>query len=62
MNLCTASWPCDAKDWHLYDVVKDPLTLRQGAADFQWREVDLDTGPRLWQEMETLSREVFSAV
>jgi glutaredoxin len=32
---------------HLCDVVKQTLIQVQGEADFQWREVDIDTDPEL---------------
>lgn len=31
------------KGCHLCDVVKETLTQLQGVADFQWRELDIDT-------------------
>lgn len=33
----------------LCDVVKDTLKQLEGAADFEWREVDIDTDPQLRQ-------------
>ncbi len=35
------------KGCHLCDVVKETLAQVQGEADFQWREVDIDTDPEL---------------
>ena len=35
---------------HLCDVVKETLAQVQGQADFQWREVDIDTDPELRQK------------
>jgi glutaredoxin len=35
---------------HLCDVVKETLTQLQGEADFQWREVDIDSDPELRQK------------
>ena len=35
---------------HLCDILKDTLTQLQGQADFQWREVDIDTDPELRQK------------
>lgn len=32
---------------HLCDVVKETLAQLQDHADFQWREVDIDTDPEL---------------
>jgi glutaredoxin len=32
---------------HLCEVVKDTLTRAQSRAEFQWREVDIDTDPEL---------------
>jgi len=32
---------------HLCDIVKETLTQLQGDADFQWREVDIDTDAEL---------------
>lgn len=32
---------------HLCDVVKDTLTQLRSQADFQWRDVDIDTNPEL---------------
>jgi glutaredoxin len=32
---------------HLCEVVKETLTRAQSRADFQWREVDIDTDPEL---------------
>jgi glutaredoxin len=37
------------KGCHLCDVVKETLAEAQGAAEFQWREVDIDTDPELRQ-------------
>lgn len=38
------------KDCCLCDVVKDTLAQAQAEADYQWREVDIDTDPQLRQE------------
>jgi glutaredoxin len=38
------------KGCHLCDVVKDTLIRLDGQADFQWREVDIDTDPELRQQ------------
>lgn len=38
------------KECHLCHVVKETLTRLQGEAQFQWREVDIDTDPELRQE------------
>lgn len=35
---------------HLCDVVREQLTQLQREADFQWREVDIDTDPELLRE------------
>ena len=35
---------------HLCDVVKETLTQVRGQADFEWREVDIDTDPELRQK------------
>jgi glutaredoxin len=35
------------KDCHLCDVVKETLVRVQRAADFEWREVDIDADPEL---------------
>ncbi len=35
---------------HLCDVVKQTLTRLEGAADFRWREIDIDTDPALCQQ------------
>ena len=35
------------KGCHLCDVVKETLIQIQGEAQFQWREVDIDTDPEL---------------
>lgn len=35
---------------HLCDVVKQTLAQLQGAADFQWRDVDIDADPQLRQK------------
>jgi glutaredoxin len=35
---------------HLCDVVKDTLAQAEGAADFEWSEVDIDTDPDLVQQ------------
>lgn len=35
---------------HLCDVVKETLTRIQPEADFQWREVDIDSDPELRQK------------
>lgn len=35
---------------HLCEVVKDTLARLQGAADFEWREVDIDGDPLLRQQ------------
>ncbi len=35
------------KGCHLCEVVKNTLTQVQGKADFQWREVDIDSDPEL---------------
>jgi glutaredoxin len=35
---------------HLCDVVKDTLAQLQPAADFRWREVDIDADPELRQQ------------
>lgn len=32
---------------HLCDVVKETLSQLQSAADFRWRDVDIDTDPEL---------------
>ena len=32
---------------HLCDVVKETLAQAQGQADFEWREIDIDTDPEL---------------
>lgn len=32
---------------HLCDMVKETLAATQDAAEFQWREVDIDTDPEL---------------
>ncbi len=37
------------KECHLCDLVKQTLAQLQGAADFQWREVDIDLDPELRQ-------------
>ena len=37
------------KGCHLCDVVKGTLAQAEGAADFAWREVDIDTDPELRQ-------------
>lgn len=34
---------------HLCDVVKETLAQAQEAADFAWREIDIDTDPELRQ-------------
>jgi glutaredoxin len=38
------------KDCHLCEIVKNTLMQVQGKADFQWREVDIDTDPELRQK------------
>ncbi len=38
------------KGCHLCDVVKQTLTQLEGAADFQWHEVDIDLDPELRQK------------
>jgi len=35
------------KGCHLCDIVKETLAQLQSEADFQWREVDIDTDPEL---------------
>jgi glutaredoxin len=35
------------KGCHLCDVVKETLSELHGAADFEWREVDIDADPEL---------------
>lgn len=35
---------------HLCEIVKQTLTQAQGQADFQWREVDIDSDPELRQK------------
>jgi glutaredoxin len=35
---------------HLCDIVKQTLTDLQGHADFQWREIDIDTDRELQRE------------
>lgn len=35
---------------HLCDVVKETLMHAQGKADFEWREVDIDSDAQLRQE------------
>lgn len=35
---------------HLCDVVKETLAQLEGAADFQWHEVDIDADPALRRE------------
>jgi glutaredoxin len=35
---------------HLCDVVKETLAQLQDEADFQWREVDIDSDPQLRQK------------
>jgi glutaredoxin len=35
------------KGCHLCDVVKETLMKVRGEADFQWREVDIDSDPEL---------------
>jgi glutaredoxin len=37
------------KGCHLCDVVKETLAEARNAADFEWREVDIDTDPELVQ-------------
>lgn len=37
------------KGCHLCDVVKETLVQARGAAEFRWREVDIDTDPDLQQ-------------
>lgn len=37
------------KGCHLCDVVKETLAGAQDAAEFQWREVDIDADPELVQ-------------
>jgi glutaredoxin len=37
------------KGCHLCEVVKDTLNQFQGDADFQWREIDIDSDPELRQ-------------
>ena len=37
------------KGCHLCDVLKETLTKLQSAADFEWRDVDIDTDPDLVQ-------------
>lgn len=38
------------KGCHLCDIVKETLAQVHGAAEFQWREVDIDTDPELRQK------------
>jgi glutaredoxin len=38
------------KGCHLCDIVKETLAQIEGEADFQWREVDIDTDPDLRQK------------
>lgn len=38
------------KSCHLCDEVKETLMLAEGAADFCWREVDIDADPELRQK------------
>lgn len=38
------------KGCHLCDVVKETLMQVQDKADFQWREVDIDTDPELQRQ------------
>lgn len=35
---------------HLCEVVKETLMQASGDADFQWREIDIDTDPELRQK------------
>ena len=38
------------KGCHLCDIVKETLAELQGAADFHWREIDIDTDSVLQQK------------
>ncbi len=38
------------KGCHLCDVVKETLAKLESAADFRWREVDIDADPQLKQK------------
>jgi glutaredoxin len=37
------------KECHLCDVLKETLAQAQSAAEFEWRDVDIDTDPDLVQ-------------
>lgn len=38
------------KGCHLCDIVKETLARMQGAAEFTWRDVDIDCDPELLRE------------